>query len=100
MDGRDPPFDLSFRIHSDDHRALWRATRRSGVEQMAALLPVLAITALAAFVGEIVGSTSGKSDAVAWGIGQSFLWGVCSGSRGTSVEAVCFLRRESELRTY
>src|SRR5262245_15343015 len=76
MDGRDPPFDLSFRVQSDDHRALWRATRRSGVEQMAALLPVLAITALAAFVGEIVGSTSGKSDAVAWGIGVAVVCAV------------------------
>ena len=69
MDGRDPPFDLSFRVQSDDHRAFRRAARRSYVEHMAALLPEVAITATAALIGVIVGSTSAKSDAAAWGFG-------------------------------
>ena len=67
--GRDPPFDLSFRVDSQDHRAFWRAARRRPVELMAALLPEVAITATAALIGVIVGSTSTKSEAAAWGVG-------------------------------
>ena len=36
---------------------------------MAALLPEVAITATAALIGVIIGSTSAKSDAAAWGVG-------------------------------
>jgi|SRR5262245_27686219 len=73
---REPPFDLAFRVETQDYRAFVRAARSRPIEQLAALLPVMAITALAAFVGEIVGSTSGKSDAVAWGIGVAVLCAV------------------------
>src|SRR5262247_1783295 len=47
---REPPFDLAFRIDSEDHRAFWRKARRRPIEQVAALLPVLGIFAVVLYL--------------------------------------------------
>jgi len=70
--GRDPPFDLSFRVGTHDHRAFLRVARWRGIEHMAALLPVLAIVAVAALIGLFVVLASGAA-AAAVGIA-----GVCA----------------------
>jgi len=60
---REPPFDLAFRVDSQDHWAFLRATRARPVEQLAALLPVLTIIAVAALVGLAVILSSGAAGA-------------------------------------
>ena len=60
---REPPFDLAFRVDSEDHRAFWRKARRRPIEQVAALLPVLAILAVAALVALAAVLSSGTAGA-------------------------------------
>src|SRR5262245_65110100 len=60
---REPPFDLAFRVDSEDHRAFWRKARRRPIERVAALLPVLAILAVAALVGLAAVLSSGTAGA-------------------------------------
>jgi YcxB-like protein len=62
---RDPPFDLAFRVDPRDYRALLRAARWSGIEHLAALLPVLAIVSGAALIGLVIFLSSGTSEAAA-----------------------------------
>ena len=60
---REPPFDLAFRVDSQDYRAFLRASRVRPIEQLAALLPVLTIIVVAALVGLAVVLSSGAAGA-------------------------------------